>query len=90
MQTIKCPLSAYGACSELAEVAQFGEHTKSSQRGHKKKYIKCPTHGSIRLDKDSAQLVIAQLIDETAPEKKASPKVESEKVLDNTSDEWGF
>ena len=95
---IKCPLSAYGGCNELAEVVQFGEHTRSAKRGHKKYYIRCPEHGSIRLDKDTAQAVIIKLVNGTEPEKPETPKPEKPEPTpeekpekpDKIAEEWGF
>jgi hypothetical protein len=88
---IKCPLSAYNQCSEQAQVVQFGEHTKSAKRGRPKVYIRCPVHGSIRMDKDEAQAVIRAAAGDTppapaTPKLDTPPKPEPKPILD----EWGF
>jgi hypothetical protein len=99
--TIICPLSAYKACSEMAQVVSFGSETRSAKRGHQKVYIRCPEHGSIRIDKESGQQVIKAINGikpEVAPETVSEkPEVKPEKAPeplqpepDTKEDEWGF
>lgn len=94
---ILCPLSAYGACSETVEIVQFGDHTKSAKRGKPKSYIRCPDHGSIRMDKDSAQIIITGLSGGSMPAPVSNPEPEPEPNPEGDShqqteikDEWGF
>lgn len=100
---LKCPLSLYGGCALDVEIVSFGENTKSAKRGNNKKYLKCPVHGSIRMDKAEAQEVIRQAIGEKMPvtekpekinlEKPEIPQPEPEKLTNKESkklSEWGF
>jgi len=93
MQKIKCPLSLYGECNEMAELAAFGEKTLSAQRGNKKYFLRCPTHGSLRFDKPCAQEAIKKAAGEPTENKpeipQPKPEIPPEKTND-TEEEWGF